>query len=105
MSRLKNLESVAIGDYIETGLTGLNKNNSDAKNIEAVELMNQGIGKVILVENPEGVKIKVVIEDIDFITNPDKKRYIFAYYSKNSEQEIYVDTLYDKGWTIDATSL
>lgn len=96
--KLGSLKKIDVGEFYGTDMMRLT-NEGRENDIEKIQTnLFDGIGLVILVMPPDANKpIKAVLEDIDFITDPDCKRYIFSYFD---EKAIRIDTLFDKGWSI-----
>jgi len=97
--KVKNIDKFNVGDYLGGQQGFINNKISTDYLQERIELINLGIGKVILVQNPEGKEIKAVLEDVDF-SNKKNKRYIFTYYNFELNELSTIDTMFDKNWLI-----
>lgn len=98
---LKNLKKVAVGEFYGTEMTGITREDNESTRERVARNISEGIGSVIHVMPPNSeVFIKAVLEDFDYETDADNKRYIFSYYDETNEKDVRIDTLFDAGWVV-----
>lgn len=97
-SKLKDLkEGEIIGIDILPVVPGMKKMSIERKKELFLIELRDGIGRCFVVQKGSFRTVAVLL-DVDFDTDPSNKRYIFAYYNSEIQEDVIVDTLYDEGW-------
>ena len=97
-SKLKDLkEGEIIGIEFLPIVLGMKKMSMERKQELFLNELRDGIGRCFVVQKGS-FKTVAVLLDIDFDTDPSNKRYIFAYYNSEIQEDVTIDTLYDEGW-------
>ena len=102
LHKFKNLSQFKyeVEDYFGSELTVLSSADTEDVTLKKTTMMQEGIGCVLQVKSPANKTFLAVLEDFDFDTDKNDKRYIFRYYDTVEEEIIIIDTLYDKGYEI-----
>jgi hypothetical protein len=99
-SKLRDLkEGEHVGIEVWPVVAGMKRMTIERQKELFLNEFRDNIGRGVIAQ--KGTKqVVAVLLDIDFETNPNKKRYIFSYYDREKQMDLTVDTLSEDGWKV-----